>query len=347
MADIFNRPSTPAKSNAAPQSEAKAPRLKGKARKEAKKGGPASSSAIPPSASTPPKSKNFLVNSKELLALANAIVDSKKPVQVPADIIRAGLRAVSARKRSAAFFQNQTDTDDTETAVGNEGHSYFISLMEQVLSALQPCFSIAAGAACTEPTSSDNIFRTLENRFATLEVEEPVEPTTGPAPKPAAEQPLYELDAQEANKDEERLFAIFCLFDDLARLRTFVRNLWEQFKLRKVDLITASVTTNTAFQLAIRAQDETLVDFPASADYQMVLGVIISYYAKMQKADIQEGAEGEIEMDDGVAEVSTVLSIDRACLFWDIGSYPCCLGALGRILETHIPNYEPPQKKQR
>ena len=87
-----------------------------------------------------------------------------------------------------------------------------------------------------------------------------MESKTGPAPR--NEQPLYEIRAPQKNgKDEEKLSAIFCLFDDLARLRLFVLSLWKQFKQRNIDLITASLTTNTAFQLAIRAQDEILIDF--------------------------------------------------------------------------------------
>lgn len=294
----WSRPSISA--NHGPPEQTRTPRLKGKARKEAKKGTASSSARILSADASSAGSKNFVVNSSELLPLANAIVASKKPVEVPADIIRAGLRAVSARKRSAAFFRKGTDDEDEETAADNRRHSYFISLMEKVLSALQPCFAVSAGTDSTEVILSDDILESLENRFSSLEVEEPVEPKTGPAPR--NEQPTYELQAPQKNdKDEEKLFAIFCLFDDLARLRSFVLDLWEQYKQRKIDLITASVTTNTAFQLAIKAQDEILVNFPASADYQDVLGILIAKWARMQKSPFEAGAEGEVEIDDDLA----------------------------------------------
>ncbi|KAG4433195.1 hypothetical protein IFR05_011330 [Cadophora sp. M221] len=283
-----------------PSSEPKAPRLKGKARKEAKKAAapsPAPGGSSPTASTASPK--NFIINTSELLPLANAIVASKEPVEVPADIIRAGLRAISARKRSAAFFGRSTKDQDEETMADNQSHSYFISLMEKVLSTLQPCFAVFAGAESIEASSSENILETLENRFASLEVEEPVEPKTGPAPK--AELPIYELQAsKEANKDEENLFLVFCLFDDLARLRSYVMDVWEQFKQGKVDLITASVVTNTAFQLAIRAQDEILVDFPASADYDVVLTLLVTRLSKAHNTAVAAGAQGEVEIDDNL-----------------------------------------------
>lgn len=61
----------------------------------------------------------------------------------------------------------------------NQSYSYFISLMEKVLSTLEPCFAVLADAESTEAASSESIFETLDNRFDLLEVEEPVEPKTG------------------------------------------------------------------------------------------------------------------------------------------------------------------------
>ncbi|PVH87784.1 hypothetical protein DL98DRAFT_509345 [Cadophora sp. DSE1049] len=294
-------PSAP--TNGGPPDQPKAPRLKGKARKEARKSTAKPSAKNSSSNASNAGFKNFRINSSELLPLANAIVTSKKHVKVPADIIRAGLRAVSARKRSAAFYQQGTNDEDEETAADNHRHSYFISLMEKVLSVLHPCFAVFAAAKSSEVVSPDNIFESLQNRFAALEVEEPVEPQIGPEPKAAVtDVVIYELENSKDQqvKNEERLFAIFCLFDDLARIRTFVLDLWKQYKVGKLDLITASVTTNTAFQLAIRTQDEILADFPASVDYESILAILLPEMTKILEKPTARDAEGEIDMVVGM-----------------------------------------------
>lgn len=240
---------------ATPIPPTKTPRLKGKARKEAKK----TESSKPASSSNatgmPQKSvDSSLVSLKDLLLFAVAIVESTDPViMVPANIIRAGLRAVSARKRCAEYYKSQTP--DNEAAKSNHSHSYFISLMEQVMKALQPRFATTNAESATKPEDlrpTKDIFEHLENRFAVLDVEEPSEQDDVGATTavPKVSHPVYRLESSEnsQNVEEEKLFAIFCLFDDFWRLRDYVAGLWLDYKNCEIDLVTAAITTNTAFQ---------------------------------------------------------------------------------------------------
>lgn len=97
---VIRSSNTVSAQNATP-AEPKSARLKGKTRKEAKK--EASAAATGPCTAAA-KSKSFLVHTHELLPLANATVAFQKPAEIPSDIIRAGLSAVSARKRCTAHF---------------------------------------------------------------------------------------------------------------------------------------------------------------------------------------------------------------------------------------------------
>jgi hypothetical protein len=149
--------------------------------------------------------------------------------------------------------------------------------MEEVIMALQPCFSLSAGVNAANADSKNNTDYTIEdveNRFAALEVEEPTElsgpledahPTTS-----SASEPIYQLEApkDKANAEAEKLFALFCLFDDLQNLRKFLMELWSGYGAGRVDLITAAVTTNAAFQLAVRTQEEMLAAYPECGNYQ-------------------------------------------------------------------------------
>jgi hypothetical protein len=180
-------------------------------------------------------------------------VNSKKPlITVPSEVLRAALRAIAARKRCTAYFASKTDGDHS-TVEENERHSYFTSLIEEAVVALQPRFAVSAGGEPKEEAiraSSLSILEILENRFAALEVEELAESDgetpDAPPSSPSTREVIYEIESnkEKADLEEERLFAIFCLFDDLDRLRSYVSSIWAEYKKQKIDLITASVTTN-------------------------------------------------------------------------------------------------------
>jgi hypothetical protein len=171
-----------------------------------------------------------------------------------------------------AYFTSKAATGGAKSDA-NDGHSYIISLLEEVLLTLQPRSAISAGSSADQPEAKPSINDTmgLENYFAALEVEDPVNVDDGALQLPSAQpsKPAYELESPKSKEDiqEEKLFAIFCLFDDLARIRAFLARLWTDTKedpvtkIRKVDFVTASVITNTAWQLAIRTQDEILVAY--------------------------------------------------------------------------------------
>ena len=127
--------------------------------------------------------------------------------------------------------------------------------MEDVLRRLQPRFEAArqphAGQADSESFDNNSPFKTTENRFAALEIEESlvgeIEESSTVSPEPSA--PIYELETPQDKKllEDEKMFGIFCLLEDFWQLRDYVTMLWSEYKNGKIDLITASVTTNAAF----------------------------------------------------------------------------------------------------
>ena len=73
-------------------------------------------------------------------------------------------------------------------------------------------------------------------------------------------EPTWEMAQQILYEPEDRNlefnFARYCLFSDLRCLRTYLNKIWEKYKSEDIDLITASVVTNTAFDLVKRAEHE-------------------------------------------------------------------------------------------
>ncbi|TVY88754.1 hypothetical protein LAWI1_G008143 [Lachnellula willkommii] len=251
-------------------------RLKGKARLDAKKPVPA-----PPTNSSQSQ-EHCIVSLKELMPLATSIVNCDKPfITVPVHVCRAGLRAVSARKRCTSHFMRITR--DKETAESNQRHSYFSSLMEDVLRVLQPRFLTTRQRQTNhaEPISAEKIdsFETIANRFAALEVEDTEELDNSFTASPESVARVYELETPRDKKvlEEERMFSIFCLLEDFWQLRDYVSTLWSDYKDEKIDLITASATTNAAFMLAIRSEHEALAAYPELRDTQDVLTALKSY----------------------------------------------------------------------
>ena len=162
---------------------------------------------------------------------------------------------------------------------------------------LQPIFAVSAGI--DTKSNSANDLETLENRFSALEVEEPAETQDGVttiALRTVA-QPAYELESPKIMKDreQEKLFALFCLFDDYARLRTYIAGLWIKYKLGQVDFVTASVVSNTAIQLAIRTEEEFIASYPDCPNYDQFL---TTFLGALGSSDDEQ----EIEIDDAAAD---------------------------------------------
>jgi hypothetical protein len=132
------------------------------------------------------------------------------------------------------------DTADKDSA---SRHAFFLGILKNVRSVLNPLIS-GAPVATKKPKTMNEIF----NMFEHLELEEPSAtfkqaPDATPAPAP-----IYK--AERPNDIEEDFFALHLLLHDLARLRTEVSHAWAGYKQGGHDLIAASLTTNTAVDLA-------------------------------------------------------------------------------------------------
>lgn len=85
--------------------------------------------------------------------------------------------------------------------------------------------------------------------------------------------------------DEEIHFGIFCFFDDLNRLRTFLRDLWTKYNLGSCDLITAAVTTNSALELVRRAEKDLTASFPKNDTYKKTGGLYFDFMCNIRGED--------------------------------------------------------------
>ena len=215
---------------------------------------------------------------KEFLSQAKAIVNSQHPhVIVPASIIKAGLRAVTARRKCATWFREHFAI----SGAGNTEHWFFIELLEEVISILSTNCSIpplAIGKDSSHPTpatSTRKAQNTLANLFSILDLDEPedspdkdAEKTLAKDKSPQVMKPVleYEVEDEKDFEEENALFAAFCLYEDLHRFRDHLKTIWASYMSNDIDLATASIITNTTFDLARRAEEDFRLVFPALRD---------------------------------------------------------------------------------
>ena len=151
-------------------------------------------------------------------------------------------------------------------------HLHFVTTLERALSTLRPDIRVS-GTASSEKGSNPATAASaeeLKNRFSVLSLEETaddVELTAaeaatklGVAKKRPGKDAIVEIYELEDRVDIEHAFIIFCFFEDLHRIQNFLQDIWKEYKNNNCDLTVASVTTNLAFNLVRRAEDELIAN---------------------------------------------------------------------------------------
>ena len=228
--------------------------------------------------------------SRDLLKQVQVVVaDTEAGVSVPMSIMNAGKRAVAARKRCAAWFKMRS-ADPSSDGASNKSHWAFIELLENILQTLAVhVYDDAAdtgrdhAVSATHTIPSKDVFT---NYFANLsmaceeaegeneakEAHSNEQPLNDGAPKTSLPQATYDLkiELDTEQKEEETLFAAYCLFEDFHKLRRFLKSIWSQYKHGDCDLATASVLTNTAFNMALREENRFNANFPTYTGFEKI-----------------------------------------------------------------------------
>ena len=261
-------------------------RLKGKARIDARK------------ARKNPSAVAISVN--QLTEMAKIISSRSPPIPIPQVILNMLRNAIGLRKRCAEWFA-QTAKDREQHAV-NVGHCHFIEVLETVLHYLEANETQYATNAVPLPANKRSLNFTAENdglgdtqnMFSTLSIDEEdletsMEPQLLMPPSKPIDQPTASanLKYEYTRTDEEVFFALFCFFDDLSALRGYLSDLWTRYKNGSVDLITASVTTNTAFELVQRAEKDLISTFQMLDNFEKVSGLLYGLMCYLRNEDLE------------------------------------------------------------
>jgi len=240
-------------------------RLKGKARAEARKAGSPASNAI------------TSISVKQFAEMAEKIGSRRPPVQVPEVILTLLRSAITLRKRCADWFGRMVR--DKEEHEVNAKHRHFIDVLQIVLNNLEskPQVSDKKDAKPADGPGTD-VEDGFSNMFDILSIDddalnESIETSLNPSAlhtsfaqrtTPRSERYQFQY------TDEEVYFALYCFFEDLDKLRDYLDGLWAEYKDGEIDLITASITTNTAFELVQSAEKDFNATFPLLNSYEEI-----------------------------------------------------------------------------
>ena len=210
-------------------------------------------------ASPKPTVRQFTVD--QLLQHAYHIVSQRPKVPVPESIFITARRAINARSKCAAWFQRAFNGNTNDVLQQqNDGHKHFIASLESMVRVLEPNKTLDA--------VRDNAPTLPANRYELLEYEDIVEEdvssasnTMSPDAKNIAPQRTAAAIAQD-RKAKARAAAFVlqlqCTLVDFDNIRQHVKQVWTQHKLGKIDLVTASVVTELAFQLIQHSEEQNL-----------------------------------------------------------------------------------------
>lgn len=222
-----------------------APRLKGKAIKEGR-----DAMTKDPTTDTHPLSL------QDFTACAEFIVKARKPkITISPSILAIAYRALTVRKKFANWFATNKGEHE-EDVRGNRSHQYFNHWLEELLLALKPCEDALTAKEKSSPAAVPNHDLDINNLFTELDIEEPSleEASNEEAVADQTTSPSREGNSLKytlKDNEEERYIGIFCLYEDLNRLRREIIRMWTLYKLGKVDLVSVSLATNSALEHGI------------------------------------------------------------------------------------------------
>ncbi|KAL2071993.1 hypothetical protein VTL71DRAFT_11336 [Oculimacula yallundae] len=204
------------------------------------------------------------VGVNEFVILAETIASPKPKVKIPLWVTSMIEQVITGRKKSARWFSRQAgDTTSNDFEESNQSYQHFIEVLEKVLALLvnlqEPGSARPAGKV--DPSGQEDPLENFTNMFATLEVEPDTEHTmTEPEVSLPEARKTRNVVFEEERSMDETLWLIYCFFEDFNNTREHLKDLWTTYKCGKIDLTTAALSTNTAFELFQRSEKELLAE---------------------------------------------------------------------------------------
>ncbi|EPE36917.1 hypothetical protein GLAREA_09080 [Glarea lozoyensis ATCC 20868] len=240
----------------------------------------------------------IFITVNEYISLAESIASFIPKVRVPLWVTNMIEQVIAGRKKSARWFARQTTSSAHEQAhESNISHQYFIEVLETIRNILISLQGSTTKPRTKKPETPEDPIEEITNIFEYLEMEPDTEHTMT-EPGPAKESRCEKVNVKiEFLSYEDELWLIYCFFEDFNITRQHLKALWTSYKNGRVDLTTAALSTNIAFELFRRSEEELVKQLqlrlhrkdrkdPAMWDYELIQDLIYGATAECRGQDI-------------------------------------------------------------
>ncbi|KAE8249917.1 hypothetical protein A4X13_0g5022 [Tilletia indica] len=286
----------------------------------------------------------YRITANQYIKLARFLVDRK--VEIPLELLQLLRRCCSLRLATLRRFLPNPD-------LSTKTHAYFVNVLREVGSLLHEAreeallerLKNATGAKGKNKNKSDNV--RSANRFDSLadlvdelndDLSDELPDIRLPEPPRPKNAPVIASNAHFSPVDtaDECVESILAFFSDLHDVRDYIRELWLDYNEGRTDLLTASVTTNTALELLRRPHEDVMARvMPFFDNSLMTMFQLVVNYVRMRAT-----GDPQIRLVVSFTDVSD----DSPDLpFYDFFFVPCwqMVDALTRVItDNHVPLYK-------
>jgi hypothetical protein len=211
----------------------------------------------------PSTTNKYQIPLGQSVQLAQTISESKKPkIAVPREIIPTIKTVIALRTEAGVDLANLTGGSSNQAS--DARHLYFVSVLEQVLEILAPQSSVSGN----KPQESAGI--KLAN---TAEASSSKKTSKSP---PTQE---YEIEDSSASYS---LLAILGFLKDYEGIERVVKEAWKHYRDGNLDLLAASVTTDTAYGILKRSSEDLLSSLGGQKTYQDICAIFVEEESKVE-----------------------------------------------------------------
>lgn len=187
---------------------------------------------------------------REFKGLASDIASSTSPtIRLPRSVTTLIRSVITLRKQANEIFAKLSLRNEDTAA--DDGHRFFVSVLEEVLRILQSAPNVTVKE---EAPSLKNLFEALKLQETEEDDEATVHAPTENTSTKKADRPKFELETNQS----EKFFAIFAFFKDMNDIRDYIKSVWDDYLNHRLDIMSAAVTTDTAFTLLKESSAELL-----------------------------------------------------------------------------------------
>jgi hypothetical protein len=233
---------------------------------------------------TPPVRQTYTIPIKDFTTLAEFVATrTEPPVDVPPKFASLLDRAIAARQWYSGAISPYLPDDDKKLE-SDDKHAFFLSVLQKVRDILK--FRYPKNHVNSKKAPKD--MAEVLNMFENLELQEPSEmfekaPDVAPS---APKAPKVTYKAERVDGLKEDFLAFYFLMSDLNALRTEVSKSWQAYQQGLMDIVVASLITNTAVDLARAMVEDLSQQFAKHGGIEKMLEAF--YAAQCEEAGTKE-----------------------------------------------------------